>query len=105
MNTETRARVNDLGNEVIDAIRDFIDGDCEKMCGEVEAPQEIQPFEEESLASYEVRIRQVNNGFMVEVGCQTFVFESFEKMSKYMKMYFDNPQETTKLHYDKKLFV
>jgi hypothetical protein len=35
---------------------------------------------------------------MVEVGCQTFVFESFDKLSKYMKMYFENPNDITEKH-------
>jgi hypothetical protein len=41
---------------------------------------------------------------MVEVGCQTFVFESFDKLSKYMKMYFENPNDITKKHTKGELF-
>jgi hypothetical protein len=53
----------------------------------------------DNLAPYRININQVHNGFMVEVGCQTFVFESFDKLSKYLKMYFEDPNGTeTKFH-------
>ena len=51
------------------------------------------------LAHYHVNIRHVHNGFIVEVGCQTFVFETFDKMVKYMKMYYEDPQGTYEKHY------
>lgn len=58
----------------------------------------------DSLAPYEVTIKQVNNGFIVNVGCQTFVFESIDKISGYMKEYFTKPSETIEKHYAGKLF-
>ncbi len=57
-----------------------------------------------NLAPYRININQVHNGFMVEVGCQTFVFESFDKLSKYMKMYFENPKDITDKHIKGELF-
>jgi hypothetical protein len=55
-------------------------------------------------AVYEPIITQVNNGFTVRCGCQTFVFETFEKMSKYLQMYFENPAETEEKFYKNELF-
>jgi hypothetical protein len=50
-------------------------------------------------ANYQPEIRQVNNGFIVQLGCQSFVFETFDKMFKYLKMYFEDPNGTeTKFH-------
>jgi hypothetical protein len=60
--------------------------------------------EESRVADYKVEISQVNNGFIVNVGCQTFVFEKFETASKYMDLYFQNPSETTRKHYEGTLF-
>jgi hypothetical protein len=60
--------------------------------------------EESRVADYKVEISQVNNGFIVSVGCQMFVFEKFETASKYMDLYFQNPSETTRKHYEGTLF-
>jgi hypothetical protein len=53
----------------------------------------------EKLAQYDVTIKHVHNGFIVSVGCQTFVFESFDKMTTYMAMYYDDPRGTYEKHY------
>lgn len=67
-------------------------------------PEEMPVGPYPALAPYEVTIRQVHNGFIVSVGCQTFVFEKFETASKYIDLYFQNPLEIENKHRDGTLF-
>ena len=75
---------------------------------EYEGPRPTVQLENENskmnLATYEVSIRQVHNGFTVMVGCQTFVFEAFDTLASYMKEYFSNPRETEVKHFAGELF-
>jgi len=43
-----------------------------------------------------VEIRQLNRGYIVDVGCHSFAFSTKEEMMKYLTTYIDNPQETEK---------
>jgi hypothetical protein len=64
-----------------------------------DVPTPVQDYGTLNKASYQPEIRQVNNGFIVRLGCQSFVFETFDKMFKYLKMYFEDPNGTeTKFH-------
>lgn len=123
MNRSQRENVQELGRSISEAIealaenltarkipmeRELTEAIEEEICS-VEYEDTIpdpQPVEDNRnmLAPYEVIIKQVHNGFIVSVGCQTFVFETFDKMSMYMEMYFKNPSETTETHYAGKLF-
>jgi hypothetical protein len=121
MNRRQVERVEDLGRAFQEAIGDIINMG-EEVLVEIEDDSEMAmtepdfrprlPFPEpqpshaveHSVSDYEVSIRQVNNGFVVTVGCQTFVFEKFETASKYMAMYFENPSETIRKHYEGTLF-
>lgn len=115
-----RERLEDLGRAFSEALSEIADSTTES--GAI-AVREEEPYgdptvepvdirearamvqrEENPLAPYEVNIKQVNNGFIVNVGCQTFAFESFEKLSKYMGMYFENPTEVTSKHWKGELF-
>jgi hypothetical protein len=51
-----------------------------------------------------ISITQVHNGFIVEVGCQRFAFETYDTMSKYMKMYYEDPHGMYEKHLSGKLF-
>ncbi len=108
MNTRQQDRMADLGRAVHPALEEIIDmGEEEKICVEEACEEEICREEirpmpvglNDKLAHYEVNIKQVHNGFIVNVGCQTFVFETFDKMAKYMKMYYDDPQGAYEKHY------
>jgi hypothetical protein len=113
MNRRQEERVADLGRAFQEAIRDIINmGEGEPRNDREEYEQPI-PIEEEyeqprpmpvvdmndKLAQYDVTIKHVHNGFIVSVGCQTFVFESFDKMTTYMAMYYDDPRGTYEKHY------
>ena len=116
MNRETERRVEDLGRaftvaireivamseEVLDGQEEVLDGqptrveDREELCDEERC--DAQPTEQVlyngNKANYQPEISQVNNGFIVRLGCQQFVFETYDKMSKYLKMYFEDPNGT-----------
>ena len=107
MNRETERRVEDLGNSITVAIRDIMDMDRERpmtarvrdmseeeICMNEAIPQPQQPLNFLNRAYYQPEISQVNNGFIVRLGCQQFVFETYDKMSKYLKMYFEDPNGT-----------
>ena len=113
MNRRQEERVSDLGRAFHEAITDIINMgdngiqenrylDCDdrnegSVRGEELAPTPVIDMNDR-LAQYDVNIKHVHNGFIVSVGCQTFVFETFDKLAKYMKMYYDDPQGTHKKH-------
>ena len=118
MNRREREQLVDLGRAFSEALSDIANREPSTILEREEEPYEnraVEPEEyhqartmaqreENPLAPYEVNIKQVNNGFIVNVGCQTFAFESFEKLSKYMGMYFENPTEVTSKHWKGELF-
>lgn len=117
MNRREREQLVDLGRAFSEALSDIANREPETISAREEGPYEnraVEPVDirearamvqpESNLAPYEVNIKQVNNGFIVNVGCQTFAFESFEKLSKYMGMYFENPTEVTSKHWKGELF-
>jgi hypothetical protein len=106
MNRDQELRLAELGDAFKQAISDVINmnepepverynyGTVEQM----PVPTPMPDFRT-LKANYQPEIRQVNNGFIVQLGCQSFVFETFDKMSKYLKMYFEDPDGTeTKFH-------
>jgi len=122
MNREQQERIEDLGRNIVNAIIDVIDSDFQPqermemaeplntampdgrgMCYEEGTFTTTEPVRN-TKAAYEPVITQVNNGFTVRCGCQTFVFETFDKMSKYLKIYFEDPAETEEKFYKNELF-
>lgn len=109
MNRRQQERVADLGRAFQSSLEEIIDMNGEEISNGLEEVNQEQPIPMPAdmngkLASHHVNIRHVHNGFIVEVGCQTFVFETYDKLSKYMKMYYDDPQGTYEKHYSGKLF-
>jgi hypothetical protein len=68
------------------------------------APERDYSHTQKNIAPFNVTIKQQHNGFIVEVGCQTFVFETYDKMSKYLKMYFEDPKGMITKHEEGTLF-
>ena len=67
---------------------------CQEEC-EQPTPLDVHS----KIAQWDVNIKHVHNGFIVQVGCQTFVFEAFDKMAKYMAIYYNDPQGAYTKHY------
>lgn len=44
----------------------------------------------------EINIRPVANGYCINIGCQTFVFENIVNMLSRIEEYYQNPDETEK---------
>ena len=111
MNRRQEERVEDLGRAFQSALEEIIEmgnSDIQEDSylnytreNEVEREEPIpMPVDmNDKLAQYDVTIKHVHNGFVVGVGCQTFVFESFDKLSKYMAIYYDDPRGTYEKHY------
>ena len=111
MHRDQESRLAELGNIFRQEISDVINMHEPTSVRDEPAPEyryhtEVQPIRSmnDDLAQHEVQVRQVHNGFVVNVGCQSFVFESFDKLSKYMKMYFENPNDITEKHTKGELF-
>lgn len=115
MNRRQRERVEDLGRAFTQAMEDIIDGEQDRITTErvheCEGAEMTEPVPmplpvdmNANLVQYDVNIKHVHNGFIVSVGCQTFVFESFDKLSKYMAIYYDDPRGTYEKHYKGELF-
>jgi len=45
---------------------------------------------------YEVNIQKAHNGFIVHVGCRTFVFRTWDEVSEGLALYWVNPQEAAR---------
>ena len=117
MNQRQQERVADLGRAFQEALTDVINMGEDELVLRYANPE---PMQEEcemrkvavepdrglnhDLAPHVVSITQVHNGFMVDVGCQRFVFETYDKMSKYMKMYYEDPRGIYEKHCSGKLF-
>ena len=99
MNREQQERVEDLGRAFTVAIREIVDMSEEVL---VEVPE--QALYNANKAHYQPEISSVNNGFIVRMGCQQFVFETYDKMSKYLKMYFEDPNGTESKFHTNELF-
>ena len=114
MNRRQQSQLEDLGRAFQEALSDIINLDHNgseptPMMGafvEEDVRCEVEPQQAISIniSPYPVTIRQQHNGFIVEVGCQTFVFETYDKMSKYVNMYFEDPSGMTKKHEEGTLF-
>jgi hypothetical protein len=106
MNREQQEYAQNLKQAVNDALEQLVNmsPSTETSCDEENCTMKQPIAEYKDRADYEVNIRQVNNGFIINVGCQTFVFKKFETASKYMAMYFENPSETILKYYDGTLF-
>ncbi len=44
-----------------------------------------------------INIRQLNYGYLVEVGCQQFAIEHVDKLIKNLKEYLNNPSKKTEV--------
>lgn len=116
MNRRQQERFADLGRTFQSALEEIIDmgeGEVkeevcqEEICQEGTYEEEIRPvpvYMNANLAQYDVTIKHVHNGFIVSVGCQTFVFETLYELAKYMTIYYDDPRGTYEKHYKGELF-
>jgi hypothetical protein len=112
MNRRQEERVADLGRAFQEAIADIINleeptpieepaleaYDREEVC----RPMPVVDMNDR-LAQWDVNIKHVHNGFIVSVGCQTFVFETFDKMAKYMAIYYNDPRGAFEKHHNGEL--
>jgi hypothetical protein len=112
MNRRQEERVADLGRAFHEAVADIVNlgeptpieepalvaYEREEVCRTSPAPAYPR------LAQHVINIQQVHNGFIVSAGCQTFVFEKFETASRYMTMYFQDPEGTEQKHREATLF-
>jgi hypothetical protein len=107
MNRRQRERVADLGRVFQDAVESIINLEESILVEEpaleaYDREEDCRPMPvvdmNDKLAQYDVTIKHVHNGFIVSVGCQTFVFESFDKLAKYMAIYYDDPSEVEDKH-------
>jgi hypothetical protein len=113
MNRRQEERVADLGRAFQETNAD-IPNLREPAQDEVPVPMEAYDREEvcrtspspayPRLAQHEIKITQAHNGFIVSAGCQIFVFEKFEIASRYIAMYFQDPEGTENKHREGTLF-
>lgn len=118
MNQRQQERVADLGRAFQEALTDIINTGDDELVQRYSEPEpmmaETEPMKRyavepdrglnHDLAPHVISITQVHNGFIVEVGCQRFAFETYDKMSKYMKMYYEDPHGMYEKHLSGKLF-
>lgn len=52
----------------------------------------------------EIRINQLDHGYMVTCGCQTFAIENADKLINKLNQYLHDPQATEDKYYKKELF-
>lgn len=90
--------------------RTNIEDECCKLSAcecRPEDPRAVCCGEEELTSSKskirETRITQLNYGYLVNVGCQTFAFETVDKLIEKLGEYLKNPSQTEKDWYSGKL--
>ena len=118
MNRRQQERTADLGRAFQSALEEIIDMGEDRIQEDsyLNYTREIDVLIEEPmpepmpvvdmndrLAQWDVNIKHVHNGFIVNVGCQTFVFETFDKLVKYMTMYYEDPRGTFEKHHNGEL--
>jgi hypothetical protein len=107
MNRRQEERVPGIGRAFPEAVEDIINleepaQDETPSLEAYEREEDCRPMPvvdmNDKLAQYDVTIKHVHNGFIVSVGCQTFVFESFDKLAKYMAIYYNDPRGAFEKH-------
>lgn len=63
------------------------------------------PVDLQTNKAQNISIKEKDNGYIVNVGCKEFVFESSTNLLKYLRMYLNNPNKTEKKFNEKKLFT
>jgi hypothetical protein len=110
MNRRQQERLIELNEAYQQEVTRLMEERTEAWPVETKPDQEQEPVptplgeEMRGVAPYDVNIKQVANGYIVHVGCQTFVFEKIEKATLYMEKYFNNPEETINEFYSGNLF-
>jgi len=59
-------------------------------------PMDDRPTDPNQNQAREVNIRQLNYGYIINIGCQNFAIESVEKLIVNLETYLKNPSETEK---------
>ena len=73
------------------------DEDCVEDCDEPMACCEVK---DKSGKIRDVKINQVNYGYIVTIGCHTFVFETAERLIEKLGVYLKEPNKTERSWYD-----
>lgn len=60
----------------------------------VEPCQEYRPSNQQALLEYEINIRFLSRGCIVQVGCKSIAFETVESAMKEINEYVNNTYET-----------
>jgi hypothetical protein len=61
---------------------------------DVEPCQDYKPSNQQALQEYEVSIRFLSRGCIVQVGCKSIAFETIESAMKEINEYVNNTYET-----------
>lgn len=64
-------------------------------------PAPTAPFGPDRIK--EIRISQVDHGYIINVGCQTFAVESIKRLVKNIEKYLESPEEIEKAWMSKNL--
>jgi hypothetical protein len=67
-----------------------------EMGSQEHGPKQWKQPRNEILREWEINIKFFNVGCVVGVGCQSFAFESIDKMMTELKFYVENPDEARK---------
>ena len=59
-------------------------------------PKEYRPSNQQALQEYEITVRFLSRGCIVNVGCKLIAFETTESAMKEINEYVSNPWETQK---------
>lgn len=59
-------------------------------------PKEYRPSKQQALQEYEITVRFLSRGCIVNVGCKSIAFETVESAMKEINEYVSNPWETQK---------
>lgn len=92
-----RNLIRERVSEISEPMGETIEAPDEPMC-EAEAPM---PAPDRAVIR-DVKIKQLNFGYMVQVGCHSFAIETREKLLTALGDYMKDPQKTEKEWFDGK---
>lgn len=65
----------------------------ERMPEPTDGPQEYKPSNKEALRNFEIRIKFLDRGCIVSVGCKEIAFENYTEAMAALNAYVANPWE------------
>ena len=76
----------------------------DECCENVPLGEPRRTLRQEKVKAREINIVEMDYGYMVRVGCQSFAIEKTDDLIEKLTMYLRNPEVTEEMYFNNKLF-